>query len=68
MEREARLYELESRLNSHEARCEERDKTIFNDLAELKDEINELRALLTKLGILLTSGVAGTLVTVLMRG
>ena len=68
MEKEARLYELESRLNSHEVRSEERDKTIFNDLAELKDEIKELRALLTKLGILLTSGVAGTLVTVLMRG
>ena len=35
MENTERLHELTARLEAHVARCEERDKTIFNDLAEL---------------------------------
>ena len=68
MENTERLHELTARLAAHVARCEERDKTIFNDLAELKQELKDFRMLMTTIGVLLTSGVAGTLVTVLLRG
>jgi len=68
MENIERLHELTARLEAHVARCEERDKTIFNDLAELKQELKDFRMLMTTIGVLLTSGVAGTLVTVLLRG
>ena len=67
MENTERLHELTARLEAHVARCEERDKTIFNDLAELKQELKDFRMLMTTIGVLLTSGVAGTLVTVLLR-
>ena len=68
MENTERLHELTARLEAHVARCEERDKTIFNDLDELKQELKDFRMLMTTIGVLLTSGVAGTLVTVLLRG
>ena len=68
MENTERLHELTARLEAHVARCEERDKTIFNDLGELKQELKDFRMLMTTIGVLLTSGVAGTLVTVLLRG
>ena len=68
MENIERLHELTARLEAHVARCEERDKTIFNDLAELKQELKDFRMLMTTIGVLLTSSVAGTLVTVLLRG
>tara|TARA_R100000458_G_C8059446_1_gene103072 strand:- start:73 stop:279 length:207 start_codon:yes stop_codon:yes gene_type:complete len=68
MENTERLHELTARLEAHVARCEERDKTIFNDLAELKQELKDFRMLMTTIGVMLTSGVAGTLVTVLLRG
>ena len=68
MENTERLHELTARLEAPVARCEERDKTIFNDLAELKQELKDFRMLMTTICVLLTSGVAGTLVTVLLRG
>ena len=68
MENTERLHDLPARLEAHVARCEEREKTIFNDLAELKQELKDFRMLMTTIGVLVTSGVAGTLVTVLLRG
>ena len=68
MENTEKLHELTARLEAHVVRCDERDKTIFNDLAEVKEELRNFRELMTKIGVLLTSGVAGTLVTVLLRG
>ena len=47
MENTERLHELTARLEAHVARCEERDKTIFNDLAELKEELKDFRMLMT---------------------
>jgi len=64
---ETKIYELTSKMESHVARFEERDKTIFNDLTDLKMDLKDIRSIITKVGILLTSGVAGTLVTVLLR-
>ncbi len=61
-----KVHELDAKLEAHVARCEERDKTIFNDLAEVKAELKDLRSFITKLGILLISGIASTLATVLL--
>ena len=66
MNTEEKIYDLTSKLQAHVARCEERDKTIFNDLAEVKAELKDLRSFITKLGILLISGIASTLATVLL--
>ena len=60
MEKEARLYDLESRLNSHEARCEERDKTIFNRLDNIERNIRQHT-------LALLAGMGGIIVTLLLR-
>ena len=57
---EARLYDLESRLSSHEARCEERDKTMFNRLDNIERNIN-------KLAYILLTSMAGLIITLLMQ-
>ena len=46
MENTEKIHDLTARLEAHVARCEERDKTIFNDLAELKEELNPLAVIL----------------------
>ena len=61
MEKEARLYDLESRLNSHEARCEERDKTMFNRLDNIERTIRQHT-------VALLAGMGGVIITLLMRG
>lgn len=57
---EVRLYDLESRLSSHEARCEERDKTMFNRLDKIEHNIN-------KLAYILLTSMAGLIITLLMQ-
>ena len=57
---EVRLYDLESRLSSHEARCEERDKTMFNRLENIERNIN-------KLSFILLTSMAGLIITLLMQ-
>jgi len=57
---EARLYSLESELNSHKARCEERDKTIFNRLDNIERNIN-------KLSFILLTSMAGLIITLLLQ-
>jgi hypothetical protein len=57
---EVRLYDLESRLSSHEARCEERDKTMFNRLDNIERNIN-------KLSFILLTSMAGLIITLLMQ-
>ena len=61
MEKEARLYDLESKLNSHEARCEERDKTMFNRLDNIERTIRQHT-------VALLAGMGGLIITLLMRG
>ena len=61
MEKEARLYELDSKLNSHEARCEERDKTMFNRLDNIERTIRQHT-------VALLAGMGGLIITLLMRG
>ena len=57
---EARLYSLESELNSHQARCEERDKTIFNRLDNIERNIN-------KLSFILLTSMAALIITLLLQ-
>ena len=61
MEKEARLYELESKINSHEARCEERYKTMFNRLDNIERTIRQHT-------VALLAGMGGLIITLLMRG
>ena len=61
MEKEARLYDLESRLNSHEARCDEQDKTLFNRLDNIERNIRQHT-------VALLAGMGGVIITLLMRG
>ena len=61
MEKETRLHDLELKLNSHEARCEERDKTMFNRLDNIERTIRQHT-------VALLEGMGGVIITLLMRG
>ena len=39
-------HDVDASLKSHEAKCEERWKTIFKETAEIKQEMNDLNATL----------------------
>ena len=62
------LFELNARLESHEVQCEERNKTIFNRLESIEKRLDDLNGLLTKLAIILLTGMGGVVITSLMRG
>ena len=38
---ELKIYELTSRIDAHEAKCEERDKTIFNRLGTIEKRLDD---------------------------
>ena len=56
---EARLRDVESRVDTHEAVCSERYKQIFN---QLKDTDSLIRTI----GVLLVCGMAGVIVSQVM--
>ena len=60
MENTERLHELTARLEAHVARCEERDKTIFNRLDNIERNIN-------KLSFILLTSMAGLIITLLLQ-
>ena len=62
------LFELNARLESHEVQCEERNKTIFNRLEAIEKRLDDLNGLLTKLAVILLTGMGGVIITSLMRG
>ena len=62
------LFELNARLESHEVQCEERNKTIFNRLESIEKRLDDLNGLLTKLAVILLTGMGGVIITSLMRG
>jgi|TARA_R100001082_G_C4329410_1_gene144917 hypothetical protein len=62
------LFELNARLESHEVQCEERNKTIFNRLEAIEKRLDDLNGLLTKLAVILITGMGGVVITSLMRG
>ena len=54
------VQSVSSQLNSHEAKCEERWKTIFKETAEIKQEMNDLNKTL-RIAMFGTFGFVGTL-------
>ena len=62
------LFELNARLEAHEVQCEERNKTIFNRLEAIEKRLDDLNGLLTKLAVILITGMGGVVITSLMRG
>lgn len=60
-----RIFEAISRIERHEAMCEERSKTIFNRLDRIEEGLESLnKTLLTGAGILIC-GMAGLVVSLL---
>ena len=53
-------HDVDAALKSHEAKCEERWKTIFKETAEIKSEMNDLNKTL-RMAVFGTFGFMGTL-------
>ena len=62
-----RYWEAINRIASHEAMCEERSKTIFNRLDRIDDSLETMNKRMFGLGVMLMSGMAGLIVTLLMK-
>jgi hypothetical protein len=60
MENTERLHELTARLEAHVARCEERDKTIFNRLDNIERNIRQHT-------FALLGGMGTVVITLLLR-
>jgi len=59
--------DVHSDLKSHEAKCEERWKTIFKETAEIKQEMNQLNGTL-KMAVFGTFGFMATLLIASLTG
>ena len=66
MDIDERIFDLTSRLDRHEARCEERDKTMFSRLDNLDKQFRDLHSLLTKFGIIVITGMAGLIISLML--
>ena len=53
-------HDVDAALKSHEAKCEERWKSIFKETAEIKSEMNDLNKTL-RMAVFGTFGFMGTL-------
>lgn len=62
-----RYWEAINRIASHEAMCEERSKTIFNRLDRIDGSLETMNKRLFTLGLMLLGGMAGLIVTLLMK-
>jgi hypothetical protein len=61
------VQSVSSQLNSHEAKCEERWKSIFKETAEIKQEMNDLNGTL-KMALFGSFGFMATLLTAFILG
>ena len=61
------VQSVSSQLNSHEAKCEERWKTIFKETAEIKQEMSNLNGTL-KMAVFGTFGFMATLLIASLTG
>ena len=61
------VQSVASDLKSHEAKCEERWKTIFKETAEIKQEMNDLNGTL-KMALFGSFGFMATLLTAFILG
>lgn len=62
-----RYWEAINRIATHEAMCEERSKTIFNRLDKIDENLDLVSKRMFSLGVMLIGGMAGLLVTLLMK-
>lgn len=62
-----RYWEAINRIASHEAMCEERSKTIFNRLDRIDDSLETMNKRMFSLGVMLLGGMAGLIVTLLLK-
>jgi len=62
-----RYWEAINRIASHEAMCEERSKTIFNRLDRIDGSLEVINKRMFTLGVMLLGGMAGLIVTLLMK-
>jgi len=60
-----RIFEAISRIERHEAMCEERSKTIFNRLDNIEDSLNDIRKTLMAGAAILICGMASLIVALL---
>ena len=60
-------WEAVNRISSHEAMCEERSKTIFERLERIDNSIETLHKRMFTLGGLLLTGMAGLILTLLLK-
>ena len=56
-----------TQIASHEAMCEERSKTIFNRLDRIDSSLENMNKRMFSLGVMLLGGMAGLIVTLLMK-
>ncbi len=56
-----------AKIQAHEAMCEERSKTIFNRLDRIDGSLDTLNKRFFTVGVLLISGMAGLIVTLLIK-
>ena len=60
-------HDVDAALKSHEAKCEERWKTIFKETAEIKQEMNDLNGTL-KMAVFGIFGFMATLLIASLTG
>lgn len=65
MDTNERIFEAISRIERHEAMCEERSKTIFNRLSAIEDGLESINNTLLKGAGVLICGMAGLVVSLL---
>lgn len=56
-----------AKIQAHEAMCEERSKTIFNRLDHIDRTLDTINSRFFMLGVMLISGMAGLIITLLIK-
>lgn len=64
---EDRVWDALNRISTHEAMCEERSKTIFRRLDTIDNRLDTLNKNVFMVSMALISGMAGVIITLLLR-
>ncbi len=62
-----RIFQAISRIEKHEAMCEERSKTIFNRLDRIDATLDNMSKQGFTMALMLMGGMAGLIVTLLLK-
>ena len=63
----SRYWEAINRIAAHEAMCEERSETIVNRFGRSEYQLETMNRRMFSLGVMLLGGMAGLIVTLLMK-